>query len=64
MGRAVVMRDIGSGHDKLVADYFSSNPVYNDDTFRRRYFDHNLDVRRCRCVALLANVVCPLSLQV
>ncbi|OEL35936.1 hypothetical protein BAE44_0003045 [Dichanthelium oligosanthes] len=36
MGRRVIMRNIWSGHDKLVADYFSSNPMYNDDTFRRR----------------------------
>ncbi|OEL35215.1 hypothetical protein BAE44_0003766 [Dichanthelium oligosanthes] len=37
MGHTVVMRNIMAGHEKLVADYFSSNPVYDDDTFRRRY---------------------------
>ncbi|OEL38526.1 hypothetical protein BAE44_0000455 [Dichanthelium oligosanthes] len=37
MGRSVVMRNILDGHDRIVADYFSSQPVYNDDTFRRRY---------------------------
>ncbi|KAJ9552372.1 hypothetical protein OSB04_016417 [Centaurea solstitialis] len=25
------------GHDKLVADYFSDNPVYNDEDFKRRF---------------------------
>ncbi|KAJ9558767.1 hypothetical protein OSB04_013381 [Centaurea solstitialis] len=25
------------GHDKLVADYFSNNPVYNDVDFKRRF---------------------------
>jgi hypothetical protein len=64
MRRAVVMRDIASGHDKLVADYFCSNPVYNDDTFRRRYLHGNLDVNSCRRLAFVANVVCPLSVQV
>jgi hypothetical protein len=64
IGRSVVNRNIWSGHDKLFADYFSSNPVYNDDTFRRRYLHRNLDVKSCRRLALLANVVCPLSLQV
>ncbi|OEL14990.1 hypothetical protein BAE44_0023991, partial [Dichanthelium oligosanthes] len=37
MGRQVVIRNIGAGHEKLVADYFSSNPVYDDHTFRRRF---------------------------
>ncbi|KAJ9554217.1 hypothetical protein OSB04_018262 [Centaurea solstitialis] len=25
------------GHDKLIADYFSNNPVYNDEDFKRRF---------------------------
>ncbi|OEL17295.1 hypothetical protein BAE44_0021692 [Dichanthelium oligosanthes] len=37
MGRQIVRRNILEGHDKLFADYFSDNPVYNDDTFRRRF---------------------------
>jgi hypothetical protein len=36
MGRRVVRRQILAGHDKLFDDYFSDNPVYNADTFRRR----------------------------
>jgi hypothetical protein len=36
MGRRVVRRQILDGHDKLFDDYFAENPVYNEDTFRRR----------------------------
>ncbi|KAJ9543663.1 hypothetical protein OSB04_023370 [Centaurea solstitialis] len=25
------------GHDKLIADYFSNNPVYNEEDFKRRF---------------------------
>ncbi|KAJ9544694.1 hypothetical protein OSB04_024401 [Centaurea solstitialis] len=25
------------GHDKLIADYFSNNPVYNDEDFKRQF---------------------------
>ncbi|KAJ9552718.1 hypothetical protein OSB04_016763 [Centaurea solstitialis] len=25
------------GHDKLIADYFSNNPVYNDEDFKQRF---------------------------
>ncbi|KAJ9551087.1 hypothetical protein OSB04_015132 [Centaurea solstitialis] len=25
------------GHDKLITDYFSNNPVYNDEDFKRRF---------------------------
>ncbi|KAJ9540578.1 hypothetical protein OSB04_027084 [Centaurea solstitialis] len=30
-------RDREEGHDKLFADYFSDNPVYNDNDFSRRF---------------------------
>ena len=37
IGRQVIPRDRLSGHARLMADYFVSNPVYDDDFFRRRY---------------------------
>jgi hypothetical protein len=37
IGRQVVSRDRHSGHYRLMADYFVSDPIYDDDFFRRRY---------------------------
>jgi hypothetical protein len=34
--RQVVQRDIGSGHERIWADYFASTPVYGPSKFRRR----------------------------
>jgi hypothetical protein len=37
VGRRVINRDRESGYVRLMQDYFSDNPVYNDDIFRRRF---------------------------
>jgi hypothetical protein len=37
IGRQVVPRDRHGGHYRLMSDYFVTNPVYDDDFFRRRY---------------------------
>ncbi|CAL5083351.1 unnamed protein product [Urochloa decumbens] len=35
--RRVVERDHGEGHQRLVADFFSEDPVYDEKVFRTRY---------------------------
>ncbi|OEL38635.1 hypothetical protein BAE44_0000346 [Dichanthelium oligosanthes] len=35
--RRVIERDHGEGHQRLVADFFSEDPVYNEKIFRTRY---------------------------
>jgi hypothetical protein len=37
IGRQVVSRDRHNGHYRLMTDYFVSDPIYDDDFFRRRY---------------------------
>ncbi|XP_021840013.1 uncharacterized protein [Spinacia oleracea] len=32
-----MQRDREAAHDRLVADYFSDQPIYNEDNFRRRF---------------------------
>ncbi|XP_038697986.1 uncharacterized protein LOC119995544 [Tripterygium wilfordii] len=36
-GRVFIDRNRKEGHEKLVRDYFSANPTYNENFFRRRY---------------------------
>ncbi|OEL25849.1 hypothetical protein BAE44_0013132, partial [Dichanthelium oligosanthes] len=36
-GHVPVLRNTMQGHARIFSDYFSPNPVYNDDHFRRRY---------------------------
>jgi hypothetical protein len=36
-GRKFVDRDRGAAHERLVADYFGPQPLYDGNTFRRRY---------------------------
>jgi len=36
-GHIVIDREHGSGHARIMADYFVENPVYTDAQFRRRY---------------------------
>ncbi|OEL37831.1 hypothetical protein BAE44_0001150 [Dichanthelium oligosanthes] len=36
IGRRPVLRNTGHGHDRIFADYFADNPIYNDDHFPRR----------------------------
>ncbi|XP_038726409.1 uncharacterized protein LOC120017301 [Tripterygium wilfordii] len=36
-GRVFIDRNRKEGHEKLVRDYFSANPTYNEKIFRRRY---------------------------
>ena len=36
-GRRVISRDHDFGHERLYHDYFSENPVYSDELFRRRF---------------------------
>jgi hypothetical protein len=35
--RRYIERGRGAARDRLMSDYFSENPVYNDFQFRRRY---------------------------
>jgi len=37
IGRRVINRERQQGHERLVKDYFSENPIYNDELFRRRF---------------------------
>jgi hypothetical protein len=33
----VILRDRLAGHERLIKDYFSENPVYNERMFERRF---------------------------
>jgi hypothetical protein len=53
-GRQIVPRDRFSGHHRLHADYFSDNPIFRDDLFRRRlvvihtlYCNTDIDGNHC-----------------
>jgi hypothetical protein len=35
--RRYIPRNREAGHDDLVANYFSANPIYTDEMFRRRF---------------------------
>ena len=37
LSRRYIVRDREAGQNRLIRDYFSTNPVYTDEQFRRRY---------------------------
>jgi hypothetical protein len=37
LSRRYIVRDREAGQDRLIRDYFSTNPIYIDEQFRRRY---------------------------
>ncbi|CAD6241949.1 unnamed protein product [Miscanthus lutarioriparius] len=37
LSRRYIVRDCEAGQNRLIRDYFSTNPVYTDEQFRRRY---------------------------
>jgi hypothetical protein len=53
-GRQIVPRDRFSGYHRLHVDYFSDNPIFVDDLFRRRlevihtlYCNTDIDGNHC-----------------